>query len=286
MRAVIVLFLLSLLALVCGALFAYPAYWLISLFATVEFGKIMVHLSSLSGFLLILAYLRCKYVLSWQIIGYQRSPGWRNDILKGLAIGILIMLILEIVLFLLGIHRLEQEFGSIPLILLKALITGLTVGLIEETLYRGALQGALMKLSGTRTAILVSSLIYAAVHFLQFDTAPSHTTIEWHTGLQMLPLLFSRFLDPNIISTFFSLMAFGVFLSLVRQQKNTLYQCIGIHAGVVIAIKLIKKLTEVDPETSLSWLVSSNGQILGTLACIWLILVILFYSVYIRCKIC
>src|SRR5690606_11305011 len=129
--------------------------------------------STLFGLALIFLYLKINHVLDRDTAGFH---DWRNktahNLLRGILGGILIMGILGSVLLLLGIHHPDPELDvnikTITVILIKALVTGLAVGIIEEILYRGALLGGLHARTNLVIAIVVSSLIYSAVHFLKF----------------------------------------------------------------------------------------------------------------------
>ena len=51
--------------------------------------------------------------------------------------------------------------------IVTALIAGLIIALIEETLFRGAMLSAIKKHGSVLLAIVTTSLIYASVHFIE-----------------------------------------------------------------------------------------------------------------------
>src|SRR2546430_1216364 len=60
------------------------------------------------------------------------------------------------------------DFSGVDLLRLAALrlVSGFAVAFIEETFLRGAMHTAIERESGTRLAVLLTALLYAATHFL------------------------------------------------------------------------------------------------------------------------
>jgi hypothetical protein len=69
-------------------------------------------------------------------------------------------------------------------------------------------------------------------------------------------------------------------LSLVRLKSGAIYQCIGLHAGVVTAMRIINKTTDYVPHNTLAFMVNRYDHMLGYLALLWLIACILLYCKY------
>ena len=284
MRPVILLFIFIFLALLSGALLSFPLYELLNNFFDIRFNKLISHLSSLCGLAFIFLYLKFYNVLELDTAGFARGRApVSRDFLYGVLIGILIMVFLEIFMLVLEIRKpapeLSFNLALIPFIS-RAMISGIAVGLIEETLYRGALLGGLMRKSGILTAVITSSLVYAAVHFIRFPAMAGISETGWTAGPLVLLDAFDRFLDPGIIDSFLSLTAFGAFLALVRLSRGNIYQCIGIHAGVVMSIKIIVKITDYNPDSVLYFLVNGHDHHLGYLSLIWLSLLTIIYYRY------
>lgn len=284
MRPVILLLIFIFMALLSGALLSFPLYELLNNFFDIRFNKLISHLASLCGLAFIFMYLKFYNVLDRDTAGFARvrAPISR-EFLPGILIGIFIMIFLELILMALGIRIPAPELGLnlalIPFIT-RAMISGIAVGLIEETLYRGALLGGLMRKSGVFTAVIFSSVVYAAVHFISFPAMEETSATGWTTGFLILSGAFDRFLDPGIIDSFLSLTAFGIFLALVRLTRGNIYQSIGIHAGVVMSIKIIVKITDYNPDSGLNFLVNNHNHHLGYLALIWLSLLTVIYYMY------
>ncbi|HKK15770.1 MAG TPA: CPBP family intramembrane glutamic endopeptidase, partial [Gammaproteobacteria bacterium] len=204
MRQTLLLFCFIVLALVTAALLSYPVYLILDIFSDIPFHKIISRLSSLCGLLFIFLYLRFNNNLNARTIGFNLAdPHPGSDIIRGFVSGVLIILVLETLLLLLDIHIPEPELEFSPEfiagMIIKALVAGIMVALLEELLYRGALLGGLAAKTGTLNAIITSSLIYAAVHFIRFPRIHADVDISWQTGLISLSGAFHRFMDPAIL---------------------------------------------------------------------------------------
>lgn len=114
---------------------------------------------------------------------------------------------------------------------------GLAVGLIEEVLFRGILFGALRRVLDWRAALALSSLIYAASHFL--SRARVAAPIEWHSGVLALSSMLRAFAEVReLFPGLLTLGLAGGLLGLVCLRSGSLHGAIGLHAGWVFWIKL------------------------------------------------
>jgi membrane protease YdiL (CAAX protease family) len=132
-----------------------------------------------------------------------------------------------------------------PLILLhvaRAAGAALFVSLIEETLFRGAILGALRRAVGFWTAAIATSALYALVHFFQRPAPPD--SVDWSTGLQMLSRMSVGFLDIGaLFPGFINLTLAGLILATFRECTGALWTSIGLHAGWIFWLKSYAFLT-------------------------------------------
>jgi membrane protease YdiL (CAAX protease family) len=282
MRQFLLLFVFVFLAFICGALLSFPLYKILQIFSDISFHKITSQLCSLSGLAFIFLYLHINNILDRTTAGFNITRAAAGqDLSTGLVMGIVIILVLALTMWVLGMlvpePELDVNLQFLVTILIKAILSGIMVALIEETLYRGALLGGLSKTTNIMTAIIVSSVIYSAVHYIKFPQVPDTADINWLTGFVILAGAFDRFADPAIIDSFLALFAFGVLLSLVRLNRGNIIQCIGLHAGAVFSIKLIKELTDYAHGNNFGFLVNRYDHLLGYLAFAWLLIIIIFY---------
>jgi membrane protease YdiL (CAAX protease family) len=115
-------------------------------------------------------------------------------------------------------------------------LTAVVVAVLEELLFRGAVFGALRKFFNWVFALVLSSMIYAIVHFMQ----PAETAggVTWLSGLELLPRLLRGFGDLHaIVPGFFNLTLAGLLLGLAYQRTGNLYFSIGLHSGWIFWLK-------------------------------------------------
>jgi membrane protease YdiL (CAAX protease family) len=101
------------------------------------------------------------------------------------------------------VEELERSRQVLPVVLF-AVGAVVMAPIVEETLYRGLLFRALLRRVSPGTAVFVSALIFAAVHFLG---------------------------DPNAFRSLPALAALGVILALRALRTDSLSSSILIHAG-------------------------------------------------------
>jgi len=119
----------------------------------------------------------------------------------------------------------------------KAAASGVAVGVIEEVLFRGVLCGGLQPSLGWPGAAVVSSVVYAAVHFLERPGRPRE--VRWGTGLEAVGAMFSGLMGSGVGSPrFLTLVVAGLLLALAYRRGGTLYLPMGLHAGWVFWIKM------------------------------------------------
>lgn len=206
---------------------------------------------------------------SRQLLGYQGPPStFLRRALIGLAAGAGLMLVALVPLFLLDVRewsdRAPQSLQAWSLLGLKGLASGLAVALIEETFFRGAVQGALQRLGATRMALFAVPVYYAAVHFLGRATSVPYEEVDAMSGFVALRGFFTDYAEPlRIVDAFVALYCVGLLLALVRRRWGDLAGCIGLHAGFVAIIAMFRKVSAPGPEHDLWHLVGRFDGLLG-----------------------
>jgi CAAX protease family protein len=289
MRAIIIFFLFIVLTFFVGAILAYPLKLLLDPALALAFRKYLTYATLISGLFISGIYLQLYNLLSFKAFGYNgKASKFLNGMLNGFVYGLTIMLFIEVLLFLLGIHEIDTTriytFESISLLLIKAIIVGLLIATIEESIFRGALFTGLYKQTGAVIATFFSSLIYATVHFIRYRDLPADTEIGWFTGITMMPEAFRRFYHWSILDYFLTLFIFGTLLALLRLKHKSIAACIGVHAGIVMLIKVSDYATNRTHNSSFDYLVSQYNSTFGWISFIVIFLFTLFYFVKIQKK--
>ncbi|OOZ49343.1 hypothetical protein BOW39_06685 [Solemya velum gill symbiont] len=217
------------------------------------------------------------FLLAWYGLNNKQALGYGlerrlfiAELFRGLLMGIGILSLLSVVLIVLDIRYLKPIGDDFAMILLKAIIGGLLggilIGFIEETFFRGGIYGAMRKNAGFPVALLLSSLLYGSMHFIKPLPLPEGEPLHWYSGFLILQGSFDQLADWATLDSFIGLFAVGLYLAIVRERTGNLAYVIGLHAGFVFVIKVVRKITKVDSSEPLSVLVGSYDGMVGCLS--------------------
>lgn len=281
MRAFAYFILLLVVSLLLSALVNYPLYSLLQESMSNGPNKLIntvAKLIAIPGFILILRH----YAIDNRIgLGYGLVRAeFLRELLRGWLSGLVILLLLSAGLLLLGVRvTVPLADAWLPLLLktaLVGLVGGLLVGFIEETFFRGGLYGAIRRGHGFGLALLLSSLFYAALHFISPPALPDQSAFTWSSGLLMLSGAFAQFSQWQIIDSFLALFVLGAFLAVIRERTGNIAFCIGLHAGFVFVIKIVREFTQVDPNSSFGFMAGNYDGVIGYLSAVGLLIYTLF----------
>ena len=268
------------IALLCGVILAYPAQLLLNNWFELDFVRVASRTVLITATVLFFVLYKSLRFSSWQELGFTTNKKqFFSDILKGIAVGLLIMSPV-IAGLLLTKNRVidtdwEVSFLNIISLVATALVSGLVIALLEETLFRGAMLSAIRKQSSIIFALVVTSIIYALIHFIEPNSEIASNELQWTSGLHLLKDAFLPFTQfTNIFDSFIALFLAGILLSLVRINTNRIALCMGIHAGWVIAIKVFKRVTDTNVNSDFAFLTGSYDKVIGYLAAICIALFI------------
>jgi membrane protease YdiL (CAAX protease family) len=265
---------LFLVAFVVVALFTYPAWLVLHPHFDFPFhrvGERIGMIGLLVGFVLVARRLGLADRAS---LGYG-AP--RREFLRewalGLGLGVATMLGVVGIMAALGLleWRTDAVFGVAPLAKLVAarLLSGLAVALIEETFIRGAMFTGIQRESGTRTAVILTALLYSASHFFGKVRIPPEQVTAW-SGVDLLTGTLHAFSDPlGIADAFLCLAAVGVVLAIVRAVTGNIAATLGLHAGWVWVMLVAHELTQPANASPLRFLLSQFDGFVGWLVLAW-----------------
>lgn len=214
-------------------------------------------------------------------LGFADALPWQR-LLTGLWWGLLILGLVLAILLATGVR--QPKDGGITLATLlsaagSGLASGLAVGLIEEFFFRGALQTGMRRtLAFWPTAFLIG-LFYSVVHFIRPTPLPPGETLNILSSLGMLwGGLANLTAFADYADSFTALVLAGILLSLTRERTGSIYLAIGLHAGWVIMIRIAKRLSETNHDSSWIFLIGNYDNITGWLAAGMIVLFILIYA--------
>jgi membrane protease YdiL (CAAX protease family) len=260
-------------ALLVAMLFAAIASpWVQALLAPLQVFPLHRVFSRLTmlGVIAITVWLLLRYGLaSRSLLGFTASwPRFLRRLLIGLVLGAGLMKLALLPLFLLQVREWNERapvdlLAWLPLVA-KGIGSGLAVALIEETFFRGAMQGALQRVGALRWALFAVPLLYAAVHFLGRAASVPYDDVNAWSGFVALGGFFSGYAQPlAILDAFVALWCVGLLLALVRRRWGDIAGCIGLHAGFVAVIAVFRKVSSPAPDNDWSFLVGNFDGLLG-----------------------
>jgi uncharacterized protein len=274
MRAFAIFMGLIALGLAGIAILGYPAWLLVSPWLdNPKFHRIASRVGML---LLVVGFI---FVARRLKVGDRRSLGyslpWKKfiaEVGKALLLGAILMMPALITMIALDMRQLVGQPLDVEhwlRLILSGIITGLTVALIEETFLRGAMQTAITRESGARLAIVLTSLVYAATHFIGRYRVPA-AEVNAGSGLDMLANALSALAHPvGILDAFLCLTAVGIMLGMVRARTGNIAAPIGLHAGWVAVIYVVRETSERRDSGAGAWLLSDYDGFIGWMVLGW-----------------
>lgn len=207
---------------------------------------------------------------SFRDIGLVRPAGQWRKLLGGFLLGFISLAIVAAIALATGARTWNETFSAAKTAerLFSAALTAGVVAVLEEILFRGGIFGGLRRVFLWPVALVLSSMIYAILHFLA--SASDGGTVTWTSGLVLLPQMLRGFTNLYaLVPGFFNLTLAGALLALAYQRTGNLYFSIGIHAGWIFWLKSYSAFTKEVANANI-WLWGSGTMVDG-----WLALVVL-----------
>jgi membrane protease YdiL (CAAX protease family) len=237
-----------LLAGLIGAAVAYPAYELTSTFASWAFHRVASRIAMLVLVLGLVWLCRHLQLTTKRDFGYALP--WRRFLAQSLLWGVVGMATAAVgAAFLLLTQLRVMDLNFVPSaagfarIFLVGVGSGISVALLEETVFRGIMHTAIERESGAWTAALLTAPLFAVLHFFAKVRIPA-TDIGWGSGFDLLVLSFAPLGHPALVlDSFLSWLAVGSILSLTRVLTGNIAVAIGLHAGWVVVLRMLQEGT-------------------------------------------
>jgi uncharacterized protein len=222
------------------------------------------------GLLCLWPLLRGAGARSWQDLGFVRQARPVRQILIGFALGWASLAVVALLALACGARAfiLTHSAAEVLRHLFNATMTAVVVAILEELLFRGALFGMLRQSMPWPAALVISSAVYSAVHFIK--SGETALPVQWHSGLALLWEMLCH--PPPLVPAFFTLFVAGSILALSYQRTGALYFSIGLHAGWIFWLKACGFLSHASGAHPLFW--GTDNLIDGWLS--FIILAVLF----------
>ena len=215
------------------------------------FSRVFRRVASLVAVLLLWLLLRRWGIRAWVDLGWRRTGvAWRHFAISVAAGGTIAAALVSSELVL-G-NRAWQVGLTAPQAVLAA-VAALVIGLVEETVFRGALfLGLASRLRGGLWAIaLASSALYSTVHFARGGRGRVAGT--WDGGLR----LWAEIPDAMVYygEAAIGLTILGLFSCAIAWHRQHLAEAAGFHAGAVFGLRCMTGLTAAAAPGQGFWLV-------------------------------
>lgn len=112
----------------------------------------------------------------------------------------------------------EQFMEVISITLLS---DGLRAGITEELIFRGFIFGSLRKMKGTKTAVVVSSVFFAAMHLVNIDISNIYNVIRLLTAISIVGCAFALIVLET--GSIWSTVAFHAIYNILSGDTNIIH---------------------------------------------------------------
>jgi membrane protease YdiL (CAAX protease family) len=263
------------LALAGIAFLAYPVWSVLPADAGFKFHRVasrVAMLTFLVGFIFIARRLE---VADRRSLGFALPAGeFVREAGKGWLLGVLLMVpvVATMVIFDMRAWKASASLDVASLVKLVALgiASGIAVALIEEVFMRGVMHSAIARESGTPVAIALVSLVYAATHFFSRVRIPADQ-VNSSSGIDMLIGVLAQ--PVPILDAFLCLAAVGVLLGMVRALTGNIAACVGLHAGWVAVILVVRGSSVRNPDGPATWMLSDYDGFIGWMVLAWIVVI-------------
>jgi len=237
-----------LLAELIGACVAYPAYELTSTVAGWAFHRVASRIAMLVLVVGLVGLCRHLRLTTKRDFGYALP--WRRFLAQSLMWGVVGMATAAVgAAFLLSTQLRIMDPSFVPSaagfarIFLVGAGSGISVALLEETVFRGVMHTAIERESGIWTAALLTAPLFAVLHFFAKVRIPA-ADVGWGSGFHLLALSFAPLGHPALVlDSFLSWLVVGLILSLTRVLTGNIAVAIGLHAGWVVVLRMLQEST-------------------------------------------
>lgn len=266
-------------ALLLAAMLTYPSWRLVELVSDQPVHRVMHRLAMLFALLGLVWFVRRQQLGYAAALGYGLPRGrFLRQLGMGYVCGLLLLLPLIIALFALELRVPKPQAFTLTHVLPllgSGVLGGLTVALIEETFFRGILQTAVGRESGTAAAVILPSALYASLHFLGGRLRLADAEVDWSVGCAVLAKLFEKYAAPlELVDSLLALFAVGVLLAFIRQRTGAIAACIGLHASWVMLIAVTRGSSTDNQATAQDWLTGLYDGVIGWGALMWMLVIL------------
>lgn len=212
-----------------------------------DFQKFFNRSMLIMAVVLLIPTVRALRLQGWSDLNLERDPHrwWR--LFLGWLVATLCVAAMAGFYIHFDIYRWKTNlpWGALP----KLALTAIVVAILEEALFRGAILGLFLRALNRFWALLLTTGIFAIIHFLKPNDDVKVVEVHWHSGFGLLPHAFHQFSDPAmLLAGLTTLLVLGWVLGYLALRTKSLWMSIGFHAGVVFTKMSFAKFTKREEE--------------------------------------
>lgn len=246
-----------------GALLAPWIFWggralaasgLVPFLAETDFAQFFDRAVLIAAVALLWPTIRTLKIRSRAELGIEPDAHRWPHLAVGFFAGFVCMAVFGLIVLEIGVYRLKNDPPWDALA--KIAVSAITIGLLEEWLFRGAMLGIFRRAMGKWQAVFWISAIYSILHFVKPPRVDiPEAQIDWLTGFRVLPSCFAQLTEPALLAAgFTTLFLLGWILGWATLRTRALWLGIGLHAGLVFAKFGFSKLTKRKMNDTLPWI--------------------------------
>jgi uncharacterized protein len=279
MRVFLWILVVTVVTLILTAVVAYPGYLLAhQIDATWKFHRIASRIAMLIALVGVIAVVRHYRLGNRAALGFAPPAGeYLAAAFKYFVAGVLMMLPMLALMFAADLRLPKRgivfDSAYVAQLAVTSVGGGIIVALIEETFFRGFLHTAVERDRGATTAVVAVSLLFGVLHFIGKARVPGDE-FQWSSGFAWLAQTLRLLGTPaDILDSFLVFVAVGAVLGMVRAWMGHTAGCIGLHAGWVSAMLVVRESTVANEAAPLAFLQGSFDHFIGWLVFGWTLLI-------------
>lgn len=185
--------------------------------------------------------------ISWKTLWPLDSSAWKDLLLGLLIAAVTIQTIVAAQYVFVGFYSATLSASEVGARILLAFVAALLAPPLEETIFRGFLQGELTRGLGWRAGWLLTAALFMLVHFLKIPVELDKEPVHLWSGVTAIGAAFSKFghdlLLPSNIGKAANLLLIGLILGGIVLRNRALWLNAGLHAGLVFGLLIFTGLT-------------------------------------------
>jgi len=240
------------LALFLGAMILGPLLYLGMAFAHIPFHRAMDRALLISA---VTALILFRSRISLEKLWPLDDSAWKKVLFGYLFATVTSQAIIGFNLAGIGFTNVHLSWHDAALRILTAIIAALLVPLLEETIFRGFIQGELVRSLGWRWGWITAAVIFMLAHFVKIPVELDHQPVHLWSGVSavgaaFMPIFHGEFLGGKGLNLFLlGLILGGLFL-----RSGSLWLNAGLHSGLILALLLFTGFTRPFEQPNLDYL--------------------------------